>query len=399
MKRVLLFVLSIVCMTLTSYAQRGMTDSQIVDFIKKETNTGASENQIAAKLVQRGVSPDQIRRLRDQYERHQGSLDSNVVSDNKNEEINAVSNDEQELTTASVGYNTDVTNSADVDYQTMEQSVKANSGYNDDVSGRQIFGHDIFNRRLLSFEPSMSIAVPRTYVLGPGDLVTIEIYGASQRTIRESVSRDGTITVPDYGPIALSGMTVAQAQETLKSQLGSRYVSSEMRLTVSQTRTIMVNVMGEVRTPGTYHLSSFASVFHALYMAGGINNLGTLRNVKVYRKGKLVSTVDIYDYILNGKLTGDINLEDQDLIQVGTYDSLVGSTGNVKRPMFYEMRAGESLGKVIDYAGGFTGDAFRKTIRLIRKTGSDFSVFNVDEFDLSTFKVADGYIGIRCGSF
>ncbi len=374
----------------TAFAQT-LTDSQVISIIQSEVRAGSSQSQIADKLIRRGATLDQVQRLRDQYERtRSASLSSETTSDNKLEEANVVSNPDQELTTGSLRYDTDVTNSADDDYEAMEQNIRSNSGYNDDTSARTIFGHDVFRRRLLSFEPNSNLAVPQTYVLGPGDMVTIEIYGASQRTVRETVTRDGTITVPDYGPIVLSGMTVAQATETLKSQLGSRYVSSDIRLTVSQTKTIMVNVMGEVRAPGTYHLSSFATVFHALYMAGGINNLGTLRDVKVYRHGRLITSVDIYDFILNGKLTGNVRLQDEDLIQVGTYANLVGVTGNVKRPMFYEMKPTETVQTLIDYAGGFTGDAYKKTLRVVRKSGTDFSVFNVDEYDMGTFKLADG---------
>ncbi|MBR4603004.1 MAG: SLBB domain-containing protein, partial [Prevotella sp.] len=189
--------------------------------------------------------------------------------------------------------------------------------------------------------------------------------------------------------VQVSGMTVSQANAHLRSTLGSRYSSSQIRLTVGQTRTIMVNVMGEVKAPGTYTLSAFASVFHALYMAGGVNDLGTLRNIKVYRNSQLISTVDIYDYILNGKLTGNVRLAENDVIVVGPYDCLVNITGKVKRPMFYEMRRNESVGTLLKYAGGFTGDAYTKSVRLVRKTGREFSVYNVDEFDMSSFHLAD----------
>ena len=152
----------------------------------------------------------------------------------------------------------------------------------------------------------------------------------------------------------------------------------------------MVNVMGEVRTPGTYHLSAFSTVFHALYMAGGINDLGTLRNIKVYRNGNLISIVDIYEYILNGRLAGNVRLQEGDVIQVGLYDCLVGITGNVKRPMFYEMRKNESVATLLKYAGGFTGDAYKKSIRLTRQAGERYSVYNIDEFEMTSFQVDDG---------
>ena len=255
---------------------------------------------------------------------------------------------------------------------------------------KRVFGRDIFNNKELSFEPNMNIATPQRYVLGPGDNVIIDVYGASQKTFNVVVSPDGEVTIEDFGPIKVSGLTVEQANAKVRSLLGARYSSSKTKLTVGQTKTMMVNVMGEVKVPGTYTLSAFATVFHALYMAGGINDLGTLRNIKVYRQNRLVTVVDIYDYILNGKLTGNIRLMDNDVIVVGPYDCLVTISGKVKRPMIYEMKKSESVGSIIKYAGGFTGDAYRKAVRLLRKTGREHSVYNIGEFDINSFHLADG---------
>lgn len=236
---------------------------------------------------------------------------------------------------------------------------------------KKVFGRDIFNNKELSFEPNMNIATPQNYRLGPGDAVIIDIYGASQKTIQSTVSPDGEVTIEGYGPVNVSGLTVAQANARLRNTLGSRYRSSRVKLTVGQTKTIMVNVMGEVKAPGTYTLSAFATVFHALYMAGGTNDLGTLRNIKVYRNNRLVTVVDIYDYILNGKLTGNVRLADNDVIVVGPYDCLVTITGKVKRPMIYEMKKNESVNSLLKYSGGFAGDAYRKSVRVNRKTGRE----------------------------
>ena len=295
----------------------------------------------------------------------------------------------QELTTAKTGTTGTIYADASEDVANAEHDVQATSEVSEGT-GKKVFGRDIFNNRQLSFEPNMNIATPQNYVLGPGDQVIIDIYGASQKTLQLTVSPDGTVTVPDYGPISVGGLSVAAAQSRLRSSLGNRYASSNLRLTVGQTRTIMVNVMGEVRTPGTYHLSAFASVFHALYMAGGINDLGTLRNIKVFRNGRLVTVVDVYEYILNGRLAGNVMLEDNDVIQVGPYDCLVGITGNVKRPMFYEMRKNESVSTLLRYAGGFTGDAYTKSVRLTRQTGERYAVYNVSEFEQATFRLNDG---------
>ena len=381
-------------MSLTMMAQ-GMTDTQIAQFIQREARAGVSQSQIVTKLVQRGVTVDQIRRVRNQQQKQvteNGVTASAPTAESGAEKRLRTNNDgtvRQELNTAKAGTTTEINTNASDDVADVESDIKATSNINEGV-GKKVFGRDIFNQRALSFEPNMNIATPQTYVLGPGDQVIVDVYGASQRTLQLTISPEGDITVPGYGPIQVSGLTVASANAKIRSTLGSRYSSSNVKLTVGNTRTIMINVMGEVRTPGTYHLSAFSTVFHALYMAGGINDLGTLRNIKVYRNGNLISIVDIYEYILNGRLAGNVRLQEGDVIQVGPYDCLVGITGKVKRPMFYEMRKNESVATLLKYAGGFTGDAYKKSIRLTRQAGERYSVFTVDEFEMNSFQVDDG---------
>ncbi len=369
---------------------QSMSDSQVMELIKRETSAGSSRSQIVTKLVQRGVKIDQIRRVRAQYEKQLRTRGLSGAADQAVEEVgsrmrSSNSDISDEITSGKSGSGSELNTDADLQYAEFYEGAEV---ANDTV--KKVFGHDIFNNKLLSFEPNMNIATPQDYVLGPGDQLVIDVYGASQKSYQLTVSPEGTVTVPDYGPIAVSGMTVAAANSRVRSSLGSRYSSSSVKLSVGQTRTILVNVMGEVRSPGTYHLSAFASVFHALYAAGGIRDLGTLRNIRVLRGGNLVTVVDIYEYILNGRLAGNIRLKEGDVIQVGTYDCLVNITGNVKRPMYYEMRSTESVSTLLKYAGGFTGDAYRKSIRLIRKTGDRYGVFNVEEFDQASFRLADG---------
>ena len=388
---ILLSLLSVVTML-----GQGMSDSQVLQFIAAETKAGTSQGQIVTKLIQKGVKIDQIRRLRSQYDKQlrergaSGAADAAVGEAasrlRRNNGGQAV-----QLTDAKQGTADEVHQEADVDYAVIQQNINTReANVVEQIDGKKVFGRDIFNNKALSFEPNMNLATPQDYVLGPGDQVIIDIYGASQKTEQLTVSPDGTVTIPGYGPVHVSGLTVAAAQSKLRGSLGTRYASSDLRLTVGQTRTLTVQVMGEVKVPGTYTLSAFATVFHALYMAGGINDLGTLRNIKVYRAGRQVTVVDIYEYILHGRLAGNVRLCDGDVIQVGPYDCLVGVTGNVKRPMFYEMRPTESLSTLLEYAGGFTGDAYRKQLRVLRKTGERYGVYNVGEFELGTFKVADG---------
>ena len=419
MKRSLLLVLLMTLCSLGLRAQSSMTDSQVMQFVLKEHEAGTSQAQIVTKLMQRGVDIQQIRRVKKAYERVAkdkglGQVSNNTDKEskledgrmrknngeNKKEEKNEKNNmmvkgvqqDERDLPTKQRNTAEHRLMQQELDEflpdsatQREREKLKIYVG----KMPKKVFGRDIFNRKDLSFEPNMNIATPQNYRLGPGDAVNIDIYGASQKSEQTTISPDGDVIIEGFGPVQVSGLTVAEANARLRSTLGSRYSSSRVRLTVGQTRTIMVNVMGEVKRPGTYTLSAFASVFHALYMAGGINDLGTLRNIKVYRQNKLVTVVDIYDYILNGKLTGNVRLADNDVVVVGAYDCLVNITGKVKRPMYYEMKRNESVGTLLKYAGGFTGDAYTKTVRLVRKTGREYSVFNVDEFDLNTFHLAD----------
>ena len=423
MKRYIIAVILSVIIPMGLMAQ-SMTDEQVMKFVIKEHNAGTSQAQIVTKLMQNGVNIEQIRRVRKKYERAtkdeglgmvSGSTgsknDTRLRSNKKKKGKSSIDADDE--------FDDEKTSEYNSQYRISAGNKKKNNSYVYDETNedwmdmrdeldefvpdtaallnklmadkvkRKVFGRNIFNNKNLSFEPNMNIATPQNYRLGPGDAVFIDVYGASQKTIESTVSPDGYVTIEDYGPVQVSGLTVSQANAKLRSTLGSRYSSSQIKLTVGETRSIMVNVMGEVKAPGTYTLSAFATVFHALYMAGGTNDLGTLRNIKVYRNNRLVSVVDIYDYMLNGKLTGNVRLADNDVIVVGPYDCLVNITGKVKRPMWYEMKKNESVGSVLKYAGGFTGDAYTKSVRVIRKTGKEYSVYNVDEFDMSSFHISD----------
>ena len=379
-----------------AFAQ-GMSDQQVMQFIQQEVKAGTSQSQIVTKLMQKGVKIDQIRRLRQQYDKQlksrgaSGAADAAVSAADSRMRSNGTGKKAQEVVVGKEGTSqAQLQEEADIQYAEIQQNINQHVDGEVGEANLKVFGRDIFNNKLLTFEPNMNIATPQNYVLGPGDEVIVDIYGASQKSETLTVSPDGAITVPGYGPIQVAGLTVAGAQSKIRSTLGSRYASSTLKISVGQTRSMMINVMGEVKAPGTYTLSAFATVFHALYMAGGINDLGTLRNIKVYRGGKLVTVVDVYEYILNGRLAGNIRLRENDVIVVGPYDCLVGVQGNVKRPMFYEMRPNESVSQLIKDAGGFTGDAYKKAVRLVRKSGERFSVHTIEEFDMNSFKLADG---------
>ena len=420
MKKYAILALLLALSVNTVHAQSTMTDDQVMRYVVKEHEQGTSNAQIVTKLMQQGVDISQIRRVRNKYERQmkQGGIsgtseevagrDASRLRTNNGKTREDYANANKKAETHS-NYRVNAREDANFVHTYDENDAEYMQFQNEmdymvpdstmllkrllaerDKNKKKVFGRDIFNNKELSFEPNMNIATPQNYRLGPGDAVIIDIYGASQKTIQSTVSPDGEVTIEGYGPVNVSGLTVAQANARLRNTVGSRYRSSRVKLTVGQTKTIMVNVMGEVKAPGTYTLSAFATVFHALYMAGGTNDLGTLRNIKVYRNNRLVTVVDIYDYILNGKLTGNVRLADNDVIVVGPYDCLVTVTGKVKRPMIYEMKKNESVNSLLKYSGGFAGDAYKKSVRVNRKTGREKSVYNVEEFDFANFRIDDG---------
>lgn len=344
----------------TQLFAQAMSDDQVMSYIVEQNEKGKSQQEIATELVKKGVTTDQIQRVRKKYA--------------------------ESKTPQSTGTSTGIDRTRDDNTASENEALE----YIVETSENEVFGRNIFNNKLLTFQPNMNMATPSNYRLGAGDQVFIDVWGASQETFKGVISPDGTITISGVGPVELGGKTVSQANSYLKGKLGKFYESSNIKLTVGETRTIQVQVMGEVFAPGTYTLSSLSSSFNALYAAGGISKIGTLRDIKVYRSGKVIASIDVYDYILNGNISGDVRLQDNDIIIVGPYDSLVKISGKVKRPMFYEMRHDESVKTLLDYAGGFTGDAYKKNVRLVRKTGAEYSIHTIDEFEMGTFKLNDG---------
>ena len=416
MKRKYVILMCLSIMTTMAWAQSGMTDNQIMDFVIEQNSKGVSRQQIVTQLMQRGVTMDQLQRIRDKYQKQinngtLGATDITAGSQAAKNRLRESNGEKREMQVARDRANasqfrikdTKPANQIqrhtydwqDPDYLEMDEAIdfmmpdSLKYYYYEEPVEKKIFGHDVFNNKNLTFESSMNLATPQNYILGPGDAINIDIWGASQDSFTETISPDGTVTIDGIGVLQLGGLSVSQAKEKAKRILESRYQESEIDLTLGQTRSITISVMGEVQIPGTYTLSAFATVYNALYMAGGPNEIGTLRNVRLYRDGELLSSVDVYDFLLNGKLSGDVRLQDNDVITVGPYESLVNVTGKVKRPMFYEMKADEDLATLLGYAGGFSGDAYTKSVRINRKTGLSYSVFNVAEVDFSSFHMMD----------
>ena len=350
-------------------AQSGMTDQQVLEYAKDGVKQGKDQRTIATELARRGVTREQAERVKKLYEQQTNTTSGDLTGTAKAE--------------ARLREQTQEDNSTMLDEKPQAQEVAQQDA---------VFGRNIFNTRNLTFEPNVNIATPPNYRLGPGDEVVIDIWGASQNTIRQQISPDGTINLEQLGPVFLSGMSIERAQQYLTGELRKIYSdqSNQIRVTLGNTRTIQINVMGEVVQPGTYALSAFSTVFHALYRAGGVSGIGSLRNVKVSRGGQIVATVDVYQFIMQGKTRDDIRLEEGDVIIVPAYDALVQITGNVKRPMRYEMKKDETLSTLLKYAGGFTSDAYTKSLRIVRQNGKEYQVNTVDDTDYSVCKMHDG---------
>ena len=404
MKRIfLLSFILLVCVQMTM--AQSMTDEQIVNFVLTEQEKGSSEQVIASKLLRKGVTVERMRRIKQKYDAEQsqpGAVDltgkstvKNTRSRNKmaqNEDDKRRQNNNMVLSARESQANYSATEKRkmlqqeigffDIDSLLYYRSILETEN--------SVFGRNIFNNELLTFEPSLNIPTPAGYTLGAGDQVLIDVWGASQKLIDGVISPDGYIVVEGAGPLHLAGRTVAQANDYVKSVLSTVYAESQVSLTVGTVRTVQVQVVGEVVMPGTYTLSALSTAFNALYAAGGINELGTLRTINVYRAGKLISTIDIYDYILNGNTGSDVRLQDNDVISVGAYATLVNVRGKVKRPMFYETKEGESLSQVLNYSGGFAGDAYKEQIRVVRKSGREYSLHTVKRSEFSSFAMCDG---------
>ena len=395
MKKYFLFLLFAVFFSLQCAVAQNLTDEQIIKIVLAEQKKGSDEKAIAQKLLQQGVTPAQLRRIKAKYEQEQeglGAVDISGINrsrteNNKKPEDNKGKN--FMLVDSKSKYTKDMQRTMIQDEMSF-LDIDSVVYYQNLLKTDEVYGRSLFNNELLTFEPAMNIPSPADYVLGAGDQVIIDVWGASQQSFEGEISPDGYVVIESVGPIKLAGYTVAAANEHVKSVLGESYGGSSVTLSVGATRSVKVEVVGDVVTPGSYTMSAFSTLFNALYNAGGISDTGTLRDIKVFRNGKQVGYVDVYDYIVNGNNTGNIRLQDNDLVVVGPYDAIINIQGKVKRPMKYEIRADETLENLLSFTGGLTGDAFDNNIRVIRKSGREYSIHTVEKNSFATFKLVDG---------
>lgn len=393
-------------MLLCALPAMALSDKQVINYIKTQAEAGKSQDEIGQELLAKGVTPEQIKRIKAQYEKEKiaNSGNDNTISGSrmrkKTEEDARKSKRRTDMTgnikkrrgagqTNPDLFGMEYNDSIQIDFPDIPEK---RGEYNE----VKIYGHDMFDSRDLSFEPNMNLATPQNYRLGPGDEVIIDIWGASEDNIRAEISPDGSIIISQLGPVHLNGMTVAEANRHVKNIFARKYAGvgteTDISLTLGNIRSIQVDVMGEVTTPGSYRLSPFSNVFHALYSAGGINDIASLRNIYVVRNGKKIADTDLYEYLFKGTQKGNIRLQEGDIIMVPAYSQLVGVEGNVKRPMYYEMKPSESLAKLIDYAGGFAGDAYSDVVRIQRLNGLENELYTVEKADYPSYLLRDGDI-------
>ena len=376
MMKKLLLVLFLSLFTATVSFAQSMSDEAVMEYVKSGVKQGKTQKQLYQELLIKGVTKEQLLRIKEKYEQQQS--EEKTIKGNVDVDTQRINPEQRD----------DIASAQDDNKQQAAPE-----------GGIQVFGRDIFRNSSLTFEPSMNIATPVDYRLGPGDQVVIEVWGASEANITQKVTPDGYISIPDIGPVAVNGLTVQAASEKIRGKLSKIYsgmktanidLSTNVKVSLGQIRTIQVNIMGEVARPGTYALSSFSTVFHALYKAGGISQLGSLRNIKVVRGGRTVATVDVYDYIINGRSHSDIRLQEGDVILASPYDALVLIQGKIKRPMYYEMKSTESVLTLIKYAGGFTNDAYSTAVTIERNNNKEKTICTVDDMNYGIFKVKDG---------
>jgi protein involved in polysaccharide export with SLBB domain len=376
----LLFFVVILLAGICIPAAAQMTDDAVIEYVKEGMANGKSQNDLLKELMASGVTMEQAQRIKKMVEsENQGT----------NPLMGRVDEMDRRRRNAP-----GVAQLPAVEMQEQADGEEVPEGELNEK--KEIFGHNIFSNRRLSFAPSLNIPTPLNYRLGAGDEVIIDVWGSNEATIRQTISPDGFINIPNLGVVTLNGMTVREAEHYLRKKLAQIYpvdgedAASDFKLTLGNIRTIQVSVTGEVVVPGTYSISSLSNIYNALYCAGGVNDLGSLRKVQLVRNGKQKAIVDLYDFILNGVLPDGLTLEDGDVINVPLYLSLVNIEGSVKRPMYYEMKDGETVQDLLDYAGGFAGDAYRSNINVVRQNGVEYQVYTVDSNLFSAFILKDG---------
>lgn len=344
-----------------------LSDEQIKQFISEYKSNGYNFSQVEKMAIQKNMPRAELQKLQQRVEK----LESKVGG-------------------ASQTYDRGVSEDAKDDAVT-----KNNNADLADLSVKKVFGSELFSNKNLTFEPNLKIPTPANYQLGPDDELIIDIYGYSEVTHKIKVTPEGYLRIPNVGLIQVSGSTIEMARRKIIQNLTKVYSTiqtgeTSVNITLGSIRSIKVSILGEVKLPGTYTLSSLATVFNALYASGGPSKNGSFRNIKLIRNGKVITTVDVYEFLMKGEAKGNIRLNDQDVIKVSAYETRIELSGEVKREGLYEMQKTETLKDAINFAGGFTDEAYKERIKVTRNTGKERSVADIQAEKMATFITQTG---------
>lgn len=349
-----------------------LSDSQIDRIIQEIQNRGLSEEQATALAKAQGASQTQIDQLMVRIQQRQMNPNGNGQTENTNTE------------TLKPGLSKRLT-------------VSQKAAINATEKNKRVFGFHLFNSQNLTFEPSINIPTPHNYTLGIGDRIAITVWGASQTHYQLTIDQNGAITIPDVGPVYLSGLSFEKAQTVVKSRLTAIYSGMSAQnpntwaeVSLGGLRSIKVNVIGEINAPGTYTLPSTASAFNALYLSGGPNENGSFREIRLIRDGVTIHTIDVYNFLVNADPSSNVQLREQDIIYVPTFKTRVEIDGQIKRQGLYEIKSGETVKDLIHFAGGFSEKAYTHNLSLIRINDREREVRNISESGFATFALQNG---------
>ena len=375
--RIALFSLSIFAMSIQSNAQNSNTsDAQLMQIIATAKQSGMSQQELAMYAKSKGYSDADISKLM-QRANSVNTAGMNTGSNNTNGNLA-----QRQLVQIGGG---DLMNAGSDSASTITYEES------------KIFGYEVFHNKGMSFTPNLNMATPKNYVVGPGDELVVQIYGIAQATINLKVSPEGKVVIPNVGMSHVGGLSIETVKALLTQKIGTRYAgfgganpSSFLMVTLSNIRTIKVNIVGEVKIPGSYQLPSYTTSFNALYAAGGPSVKGSFRNIRLFRGGKEIAEVDLYDFLLKGNTDKNIRLEDNDVLLVPQYGKRVEIVGEVRRNLFFEVKENETVVNLVEMANGYTNNAYRKILTIQRSNGLDKSILNIDEKEQASTKLFDG---------
>lgn len=343
-----------------------LTDAQVNSFWERSIQEGLDMKKLEEMAMQRKMDPEQFAKFKLRIERSNANdlLKDNYEDEDKETNIKKSTTDTLEVA----------------------KLKPINS---------KIFGADLFSNRKLTFEPNVKIATPPNYQIGPDDELIIDIYGYADASYKLTVTPNGQIRIPNVGLISVGGLTIDQAKQKVTKQLSEHYSTiksgeTSVNVALGNIRSIRVTVLGEVNLPGTYTLSSLSTVFNALYASGGPNKNGSFRNIKLIRGNKVISIIDVYAFLVKGETKGNVALRDQDIIKIEPYETRIEFQGELKRPGLFEVKPNESLKDIIAFAGGFSENAYKERIKVLRKTSKERTVADVPSDMFGVFTPVNG---------